>query len=149
MASAGVKKYGTLYERLVANTVLAEPDNPQSCWLWTGHIDVRGYPRISMRVGPRPQPPKLRRAHRLMLEEVLDAEFPVDEAGHLCYETRCINPMHLEVQTRLFNLSDRRGHRQLDGCMIPTLFPRHEELDAAIARAWDEPFRPYHGPCPF
>lgn len=137
------RRYRSLYERLVANTVLEVPDNPQSCWLWTGHLTPRGYGKLAVRVpgGGRATNPKQRAAHRVMLEEVLDAEFPFDEAGHLCHNPRCINPDHLEVQTRIFNLGDRRGYRAPEGSMIPTLFPREDALEAflqCVVEGWFE-----------
>lgn len=128
-------RYASTYERLVANTRLAVPGNPQSCWLWTGGTS-RGYPYMTQRIDGKPQG---RRAHRVMLEEVLDAEFPLDDAGHLCYTTRCINPAHLEVQTIAANLSERRGYAACAGSWIPVLFPREDALQAAADRAWDTP----------
>ncbi len=122
------KVYTNLYARLVASTALAEPDNPSSCWLWTGAR--RGqYGSVSFRVprGGRATKPKTLAAHRTMLEEFHDITFPYDEAGHLCFTPLCINPLHLEVQTRAFNLSSRRGYAAAEGCMIPTLFPRSDD----------------------
>lgn len=129
--------YATRYARLVANSQLADPDNPNSCWVWTGTLRG-GYPSFTQRVAGVPHPLRAA-AHRAMLEEVLDATFPADEAGHLCFNPACINPNHLEVQTKVFNLGDRRGYRAPDGCMIPTLFPRHDALQAAADAAWDGP----------
>lgn len=123
--------YPTLYERLVANTKLLDPDDPNSCWLWTGSVNrENGYPRLSIRV-PGRKNPKTIYAHRAMLEEVHDIWFPFDEAGHLCYQPLCINPAHLEVQTKAFNMMERRGcgHFNYTGCMIPTIFPRHEHIE--------------------
>ena len=143
-------KHGTLFQRLVANTRLAVEDNTNSCWLWTGHVHKNGYPRVTVRVAPRPAPPRGKFAHRLMLEEVLDAEFPNDEAGHLCYEPRCVNPSHLEVQTPAFNKSERRGYAPVEGCYIPVLYPRGDELTELAERCWDEPGTPsLDGLCPF
>ena len=140
------KSFRTMYERLVANTVLADPDNPQSCWLWTGQVQHNGYPRIGQYV------PGLgwrnRQAHRVMLEEVLGVQFPDDEAGHLCYEVRCIHPDHLEPQTPAFNKSERRGYAPVDGCMIPVLFPHEDALQASADRAWEGEGE-VGGPCPF
>jgi hypothetical protein len=138
-------RYATRYLRLLANSA-ADPDNPQACWVWTGTRCRQGYGRLSYRVAGRD--PRLMTAHRAMLEEVTDATFPLDEGGHLCFNPGCIHPDHLEVQTPAFNKSERRGYAPVDGCMIPTLFPREDALQAAADRAWDEPGE-VSDACPF
>lgn len=138
-----MRKYRTLYERLVASTELAIPGDPTSCWLWTGHQSGH-YPKITIRIKGKPRSVW---AHRLMLEEYHDIVFPFDEAAHLCYNTLCINPMHLEVQTQLFNLGQRRGYREPQGTMIPTLFPRSAWFDELLER--EGVVHPAGEPCPF
>jgi hypothetical protein len=73
-----------------------------------------------------------------MLEEVLRCYFPFDEAGHLCSNTLCINPDHLEVQTSAYNLAQRRGYAMPKTVVgkpwIPVLFPWDEVRELA----WDE-----------
>jgi hypothetical protein len=149
------KLYSSLYERLIANTILANEDDPNSCWLWTGHICAdNGYPRLAIRV-PGKRTPRNIAAHRAMLEEFYDIEFPFDEAGHLCGVPRCINPLHLEVQTPAMNKLLRggiftgcTGPKLEAACMIPTLFPRagsgddppFEELGTVAASGDDPPF---------
>jgi len=122
-------KYRSLYERLVANTYLAVEDNPASCWIWKGELTGSGYPKVTIRI-PGVKNPRGVAAHRLMLEIVHDIYFPFDEAGHLCFETRCINPDHLEVQTKALNLVLRRGvtssRKTLEDRMVPILYPRSD-----------------------
>lgn len=138
------KVYPTLYERLVANT--REPDGPNGCWEWTGAR--RGhYGSMAVRV-PGKKHPMQRTVSRIMLEEIHQIDFPHDEAGHLCYNTLCINPDHTEVETRVFNLSSRRGYAGSSGCPIPTLYPRRDRLDEAACAAWDSPGIP-SDTCPF
>lgn len=130
------KKYVNLFERLVANTRLAVEGDAGSCWLWTGRVSGR-YGRLNVWRDGRLVTVK---PHRAMLEEFYDIEFPHDEAGHLCHNTLCINPSHLEVQTQAHNLSERRGHGVVkgDGCWIPVLYPRAGlTLQAAADAAWD------------
>jgi len=145
--------YSSLFERLVANTQLADPDDPSSCWLWTGSVNrENGYPRLTVRVPGCKHPVRIY-AHRAMLEEFHDIEFPFDEAGHTCHQPLCISPHHLEVQTRAYNMMDRRGCGDFNytGCMIPTIFPRNEDIERRI----DDWFEGRHdGPaqiseCPF
>lgn len=118
------RKYQTMYERLVANTTLAQPDNEGSCWLWMGHARDY-YPKVCVRVNGKPRNIY---AHRLMLEEVLDCTFPHDEAGHLCGNPRCINPDHLEVQTHVHNVHEQARYRSKPNnsnkSWIPVLYPR-------------------------
>lgn len=119
--------YRNLYERLVANTTLSREDDPSSCWLWTCACDRYGYPRIGFRTDDGRV--KKFYAHRLMLELSTGFQFPYDEAGHLCGNPSCINPSHLEIQTKSFNLSERRGYMaKKPGCFIPTLFPIDDPL---------------------
>lgn len=142
------RKYGSLYERLVANTKLERPEDPSSCWIWTGPVR-RHYPCLCVRVpgGGRATLPKTISAHRAMLEEFHDIVFPFDEAGHLCYQPLCINPMHLEVQTKAFNLAERRGYKPPEGSMIPVLFPRSLWLEELLER--EGVAHPVGAECPF
>lgn len=134
------KLYSTLYERLVANTVLADPDDPKSCWLWTGPSS-KGYPQVCVRRpgGGRQANPHTRGAHRVMLEEWTGYYFPFDEAGHKCGNTMCINPLHLEIQTKAHNLAERRGFAApvAGKSWIPVLFPRADPVAEAIDRIWE------------
>lgn len=142
-----MKKYPSLFARLVANTVLSVEDDASSCWLWIGK-HVRDYGRLNVWKDGKLVSVK---AHRVMLEEFHDIEFPHDESGHLCYQTMCINPMHLEVQTKTHNLAERRGLTYTDkgGCWIPALYPRAgQALQAAADWAWDSPGTPGQV-CPF
>ena len=129
-------KYPSLFARLVANTTLSVPDDASSCWVWTGKT-VGGYGRLNVWRDGRLLGIK---AHRAMLEEYHDIWFPFDEAGHLCFNTLCINPNHLEVQTKVHNLSERRGMSPTlcGGSWIPVLFPRAgHDVDAAVEDAWN------------
>ncbi len=101
-------KYGSLYERLVANCAPAPDQNENGCWLWTGSTNrpgPSGYPRLNVYAcGTR----KTTAAHRLMAELVAEQPIPEDhEVDHLCNVRRCINPDHLEVVTRAENLRRR------------------------------------------
>lgn len=138
--------YGTLYELLVANTKLSEPGNPQSCWLWQASSS-KGYPRFSKRVpGPFKMVPRKHTATRAMLEEILQVLFPFDEAGHLCHNSLCINPDHLEVQTRAHNMAQRWGQmacKEAHQCWIPVLFPIEDPLQLIAEELWETPPAPH------
>lgn len=123
-----MKRYASLYERLVANTRLAVPNNPASCWIWTGPVGSGGYPQICVR---KPEGPRNVQAHRAMLEEFHDILFPFDEAGHCCGNPLCISPLsgHLEVQTRAQNMAEQRfgfAVVNTEKSWIPVLFPRND-----------------------
>lgn len=144
------RRYRTLYERLVANSEPADPDNPQSCWLWAGGTKDGRYPAIAVRVPGKATPAKLR-AHRVMLQELHGVRFPFDDAGHLCYTTMCIHPDHLEVQPPGINQLERRGGwggTKDDRC-IPILFPVIDKLQAAADAAFDGIGATRGGCCPF
>lgn len=76
-------------------------DETSGCWNWTGLMDARGYGRLD--TGGRPK-----KAHRVgyeLLVAPIGASLTID---HLCRNTRCVNPKHLELVTAQENL--RRAH---------------------------------------
>lgn len=82
-------------------------DFSDECWLWTGELagPKRNRPRIRIagRTGKRVN------VHRLLYQLVVEpvpAELDLD---HLCMDTRCVNPDHLEPVTRGENV--RRWYR--------------------------------------
>ncbi len=67
------------------------PD-PLGCWTWTGPVDAEGYGRIFI-YG------HYHRAHRWTYEKLV-AEIPEGLVlDHLCRNTSCVNPWHLEPVT--------------------------------------------------
>lgn len=103
--------YDSLFQRLVANSE-ADPDNPRSCWVWTGKVRSGGshaYPHINVwRDGSH----KTLKAHRIMMEEALGRPLdPWIEVDHRCHNTLCINPDHLREATFVQNQNNRRGYR--------------------------------------
>lgn len=67
-----------------------------TCWVWGGVIDDKGYGRFSTRL-----------AHRIAFE---DRHGFVDlELDHLCRNTLCVNPDHLEPVTHAENMRRARG----------------------------------------
>jgi hypothetical protein len=76
-----------------------------SCWLWQGKLDPKGYGRLSQH-----------KAHRYSYElhfgAILKAPVSADQlvVRHKCDNPSCVNPEHLELGTRDDNNKDR--HRR-------------------------------------
>jgi len=82
-------------------TEFVEPRISRSdgCWLWTGATDGdRGYGRVR----PRDEGPQLL-AHRVVYELLVGAIPPELQLDHLCRNTTCVNPSHLEPVTAQIN----------------------------------------------
>ena len=80
------------------------------CWRWTGGSDKKGYGRF------RDENSKSVSAHRWAYErffgELVPEELQVD---HLCFNTWCVNPDHLEIVTNEENA--RRAAAALTHCV--------------------------------
>jgi hypothetical protein len=73
-----------------------------SCWEWAGSRDAQGYGifLISKRGGVK----RRGMAHRLAYELARSTTIPDDmQIDHLCRNTSCVNPDHLEVVTARTN----------------------------------------------
>lgn len=73
---------------------------PEACWPWLGSRDDRGYGYV--RHEGRPQP-----AYRVAYELTIGPVPAGLELDHLCRNTSCCNPGHLEAVTHAENV--RRG----------------------------------------
>lgn len=71
------------------------------CWIRIGFTTNMGYSRVSI-AG------RSMYAHRAMYEQEVGEISDGMELDHLCRQTKCIRPDHLEVVTRAVNL--RRGN---------------------------------------
>lgn len=91
------------------------PEPNSGCWLWTG--PGNGYGQI--RIGSRKEYAH-RVSHRLFKGEI-PTKFDVD---HLCRNTMCVNPEHLEAVTHIENI--RRGIKGV----LTTHCPRGHEYNA-------------------
>jgi len=81
-----VRKGRTFWEKI-------DKAGPGGCWLWTGrtHKGYGTHPRIGL-------------AHRFTYEQLV-GPIPVGmEIDHLCRNTMCCNPAHLEPVTRAENM---------------------------------------------
>jgi hypothetical protein len=93
-------------ERLMFRTAAV----PSGCWEWRGWVGPHGYGTIAAD-GSGPT----LRAHRVSYEYFIG---PIPEGfqlDHLCHNTRCVNPEHLEAVTAEVNCERRRRQNQHDG----------------------------------
>ena len=99
------------------------------CWIWQGAASSAGYGVIQLPTGKRGG--KSASTHRLAYE-LLKQPIPTDrELDHLCRNTLCLNPDHLEIVTRKEN--QRRGKNGLLR-VPPTHCRRGHLLDATNIR---------------
>lgn len=104
-------KHGSLARRLLANSVL---DPVTGCRVWTGkRAKRRGGGedgRLNMRVDGRHV---TRRAHRVSHEVFIGPIPDGYEVDHLCVNSLCIEPTHLEAVPPLVNIERRDSRRQV------------------------------------
>lgn len=118
------KKYASMGERLLANSVIPPVDSPDyhehagsPCWIWIGRVSYRGYPQINVRKDGKHE--RLY-AHRLSIVELGGRRLRSDHIGkHLCNNTVCISPHHLAGGTQSTNMQqcvrDGRHNSQRGG----------------------------------
>lgn len=98
--------YGSLEARLIGNTVLCIYTE---CWIWLGRsIESHGgtrYPRINLWLDGKTL---TKRAHRIAWEEWRGPIPEGFEIDHLCHNTLCINPAHLDCVPPLENQKHKR-----------------------------------------
>lgn len=98
----------------LATRLLARIDRtPGGCWIWTGSLR-QGYGQIWSSVDPAGRR-QLLATHRVSFE-ITKGPIPAGlDLDHLCRNTRCVNPDHLEPVTRRENLIrglEARGRRR-------------------------------------
>jgi hypothetical protein len=85
-------------------------DKSSGCWIWKGGLSARGY-GLYKALMPDGQK-KLVFAHRYAYEMRHQIKLTTDETlDHLCFETRCVNPDHLEPVSRRVNLDRAVANR--------------------------------------
>lgn len=102
-------------DRVIRNITLM----PDGCWRWDGSLTPTGYGRIGIG-GRLANGGKRIRAHRVTWVWLRGPIPDGLELDHLCRNTRCVNPDHLEPVTHRVNIQRgyasethcRRGHRR-------------------------------------
>ena len=80
--------------------------SPSDCWEWIGALTNKGYGNFYL--GGGRAAPRYTCAHRYSYERLIG---PIPDGlflDHLCRNTKCVNPSHLEPVTNREN--SRRGH---------------------------------------
>lgn len=121
-------KYATIWLRLVANSE-PESDNEQACWLFTGRKRSQwGYGRTNLYVpGLKTEVALLTHLvawllHQEHVERNADGVYLAYQElrcsgltlDHLCVQTLCLRPDHLEPETMLDNIKLRDERRRRD-----------------------------------
>ena len=96
-------------ERILANSSAV----PGGCWEWNLGRDRYGYARTKIRVDGRRWATCAHRASYLAFIGGIQRPLQVD---HLCHNTICVNPAHLEAVTELENMRRRVGFGGADKC---------------------------------
>lgn len=78
-----------------------------TCWIWIGVLDTKGYGLASIAN-------KRYRAHRIVYEALVGPIPEGLELDHLCKNTYCVNPTHLEPVTHAENM--RRAFEGITHC---------------------------------
>ncbi len=121
-----VRHSGTPIERLLARIEIGEEFNGERCWIWTGST-CGGYGKISV-FG------KMRLVHRIAYGGLVGPIADGLHIDHLCGNTRCCNPRHLQPVTPKQNVLRSRcpsallarrthcpkGHPLVGGNLVPS-----------------------------
>jgi len=97
-------KYRSLEERLHYNSVL-DPDT--GCWIWIGRKARNGYGVITLYIAGKTVSKYAHRVSYKTHKEEIQKEKEID---HICFNKACINPDHLQQNTKQENLSNRRKY---------------------------------------
>lgn len=107
-------RYGSMFERLVANSVKPDDQNENGCWVWAGKTDKKRWPygQVNKRIDGKHV---TERAHREMENQFREVLLTSDEeVDHLCMNPLCVNPDHFEIVSKVENAirSQQRNPRK-------------------------------------
>lgn len=85
-------------------------DKKTGCWNWIGAVFRKPYGNYGqLRVGGRNG--KSKKAHRISYQHFVGTFDERLELDHLCHNTLCVNPQHLEPVTHAENMQRRKDSR--------------------------------------
>lgn len=119
------------WSKINVNGPMPRPDTRAAslgpCWLWAGAPDRDGYGRFFVGTidGRKVETPAHRFSYELLVGPIPEGLLP----DHLCRNTGCPNPEHLEPVTPLVNLL--RGDTIIARQVAVTECPRSHPYDAA------------------
>lgn len=78
----------------------------EPCWNWIGHKDEAGYGQFKF-------DGQAQWAHRFAFQALRHQKLPKGkEADHICHNPSCVNPAHLEEETKSKNTAKGNRHRK-------------------------------------
>lgn len=93
------------------------------CWVWHGAMLKKKYGNYGILPVGRGKELKNKRAHRVSYEYFVGKIKDGLEIDHLCHNTLCINPKHLEAVTHAVN-TKRRKDSNLPSCKRGHLYTK-------------------------
>jgi hypothetical protein len=104
----------------------------ETCWNWTGRVDIGGYGRFSQGSG------HWTKAHRASYQ-LYKGNIPEGLViRHLCNNRRCVNPEHLAVGTHKDNTDDMFRTNPPDRTGDRSHAKKITQADADTIRQWRE-----------
>lgn len=95
--------------------------NARGCWIWKGHLTRDGYAEWCE--GKRPFP-----LHRAVLQMREQHPLGIQQCHHVCADTRCVNPDHLQLVTERQNIAEMQ-QRQTYVALINQLANALKKID--------------------
>ena len=106
-------------EKRIMEKVLFQPNG---CWTWTGAFFKKKYGNYGqLRMGGKDG--KAKKAHRISYTFFVGEIPEGKEIDHLCHNTMCVNPKHLEAVTHAQNMQ-RRKDSGLEKCKHGHLYSK-------------------------
>lgn len=97
-----------LYTRLLLR-FLSHVETRDGCWVWTGAVNSSGYGTFGLWDGKKV---RCVLAHRMSMSLFGREMPPGTQVDHLCRNTRCVDPAHLEAVEPRVNVERSRRKRR-------------------------------------